>query len=99
MTNLLHRLNFAYKKTRQISGEVDLQKQEQFKKDYAYLKQTMKPEDKIYFVDATHPQHNNMPFYGWIFRGEAKTIKANSGGTAQSEPSIKSGEYGYYRTL
>jgi transposase len=74
MNHLLHRLNFTYKKTKQIPGRVDPQRQEQFKKEYAHLKQTMKPEDKIYFVDATHPQHNNMPFYGWIYKGETKTI-------------------------
>lgn len=79
MTHLLHRLNFVYKKTKQIPGKVDLARQEQFKKEYALLKQTKKPEDKIYFVDATHPQHNNMPFYGWIYKGTTKTIKANTG--------------------
>ena len=79
MTHLLHRLGFVYKKTKQVPGKVDLVKQEQFKKEYTVLKQTMSPEDRIYFVDATHPQHNNMPFYGWIYKGATKTIKANSG--------------------
>jgi transposase len=79
MTHLLHRLHFTYKKTKQVPGKVDPAQQEQFKKEYATLKQAMKPEDKIYFVDATHPQHNNMPFYGWIYKGETKTIKGNSG--------------------
>lgn len=79
MTHLLHRLHFVYKKTKQIPGKVDLQKQEQFKQEYEQLKQTKQPEDKIYFVDATHPQHNNMPFYGWIYKGVTKTIKANTG--------------------
>lgn len=79
MTHLLHRLGFVYKKTKQIPGKVDRVKQEQFKKEYCELKKTKESEDKIYFVDATHPQHNNMPFYGWIYKGETKTIKANTG--------------------
>jgi len=79
MTHMLHRLHFVYKKTKQIPGKVDLHKQELFKKEYQELKQTKRPEDRIYFVDATHPQHNNMPFYGWIYKGEIKTIKANTG--------------------
>jgi transposase len=79
MTHLLHRLGFVYKKTKQIPGKVDLQKQELFKQEYQQLKNTKQPEDKIYFVDATHPQHNNMPFYGWIYKGTIKTIKANTG--------------------
>lgn len=79
MTHLLHRLGFVYKKTKQVPGKLDLVKQEEFKKEYRELKKTKKSEDKIYFLDATHPQHNNMPFYGWIYKGETKTIKANTG--------------------
>lgn len=79
MTHLLHRMGFVYKKTKQIPGKVDLQKQELFKQEYRQLKKANKPEDKIYFVDATHPQHNNMPFYGWIYKGTTKAIKANTG--------------------
>lgn len=79
MTHLLHRLGFVYKKTKAIPGKVDLDKQEQFKKEYADLKQNKKPEDKIYFADASHPHHNNRPFYAWIYKGEEKAIKTNSG--------------------
>ena len=79
MTHLLHRLGFVYKKTKQVPGKLNLELQEQFKKEYEELKKSKKTEDKLYFLDATHPQHNNMPFYGWIYKGETKTIKANSG--------------------
>ena len=79
MTHLLHRLGFVYKKTKQVPGKLNLELQEQFKKEYEELKKSKKTEDKLYFLDATHPQHNNMPFYGWIYKGEVKTIKANSG--------------------
>lgn len=79
MTHLLHRLGFVYKKTKVLPGKVDLAKQEQFKQAYQELKQTKKEKDKIYFLDASHPQHNNMPFYGWIYKGDIKTIKTNTG--------------------
>lgn len=79
MTHLLHRLGFVYKKTKQIPGKVDIKKQELFKREYQQLKKTKQSEDKIYFVDATHPQHNNMSFYGWIYKGTIRTIKANTG--------------------
>jgi transposase len=79
MTHLLHRMNFSYKKTKVIPGKVNLEKQEQFKEEYKQLKAAKKPEDKIYFVDASHPHHNNRPFYGWIYKGEEKAIKTNSG--------------------
>jgi len=79
MTHLIHRLGFVYKKTKQVPGKLDFEKQEQFKKEYEELKKIKNSQDKIYFLDATHPQHNNMPYYGWIYKGAAKTIKANSG--------------------
>ena len=69
MTHLLHRLGFTYKKTKQVPGKVDPAKQDRFIEEYTELKKTLKPHDKIYFVDATHPQHNNMPFYRWIYKG------------------------------
>src|ERR1700733_5390704 len=81
MTHLLHRLRFVYKKTKALPGKVNLQKQEVFKQSYQELKENKRSEDKIYFLDASHPQHNNMPFYGWIYKGETKTIKTNSGRT------------------
>src|SRR5271155_633397 len=81
MTHLLHRLNFVYKKTKVIPGKLNREKQEEFKKDYLELKSGKYGRGKIYFVDASHPQHNNMPFYGWIYKGDEKTIKSNSGRT------------------
>lgn len=68
-----------YKKTKVIPGKVDLLKQEQFKKEYEQLKQNKKTDDKIYFIDAAHPHHNNQSFYGWIYKGEEKAIKTNTG--------------------
>ena len=32
-----------------------------------------------YFADATHPQHNSVPSYGWIKKGTEKELKANCG--------------------
>lgn len=79
MTHLLHRLGFVYKKTKQVPGKLNVEKQEKFRNEYQELKNMKGKADRIYFVDATHPQHNNMPFYGWIYKGETKAIKANSG--------------------
>lgn len=79
MTHLLHRLGFVYKKTKSVPGKLDLLKQEAFKKEYEELKKTKGIKDKIYFLDASHPQPNNMPFHGWIYQGSEKTIKANTG--------------------
>lgn len=79
MTYALHRLGFVYKKTKALPGKVNHAKQEEFKTTYQHLKQSKQSEDKIYFLDATHPQHNNMPFCGWIYKGVTRTIKTNTG--------------------
>jgi len=79
MTHLLHKLQFSYKKTKVIPGKANAEKQEAFKEEYEKLKTAKQPEDKIYFVDASHPHHNNRPFYGWIYKGSEKAIKTNSG--------------------
>jgi len=79
MTHLLHKLGFVYKKTKIIPGKLDLQKQEEFKIEYQKLKDNLNPEDKIYFLDASHPHHNNKSSYGWIPKGEERWIKTNTG--------------------
>lgn len=79
MTHLLHRLGFSYKKTRHVPGKADAAKQQAFVAQYEELKRTKKPEDRIYFVDASHPHHNSMPAYGWIRTGETREIKSNTG--------------------
>ena len=50
-----------------------------FLEDYEQLKAEKGKNDPIYFADATHPQHNSVPSYGWIKRGQEKELKANCG--------------------
>ena len=79
MTHLLHRRGFVYKKTKVVPGKFDPHKQAFFRKFYAALKECKNPEDRIYFLDATHPQHNTKSAYGWIYKGDTKTVQGNSG--------------------
>lgn len=81
VSKLLHRLGFSYKKPKIIPGKVDLLKQKAFLKTYEETKANLGPNDRMYFLDATHPQHNTQPSYGWILKGKAhdKYIKTNSG--------------------
>lgn len=80
-TKLLHRLGFSYKKPKIVPGKADVKRQERFLAAYEKLKTRMGKDDHLYFVDATHPQHNTKPSYGWILKGKAndKLIKTNSG--------------------
>lgn len=56
MTDLLHRIGFVYKKTKIVPGKADPEKQQEFLDNLEKLKESKKPEDKIYYLDGVHPQ-------------------------------------------
>ena len=39
----------------------------------------MEPDDKIYFLDGVHPQHNTIAAGGWIKKGKEKQLQSNTG--------------------
>jgi transposase len=79
VTELLHRLGFSYKKPTHVPGKQDPAQQQAFLQAYERLKARKGKNDPIYFADATHPQHNSIPAYGWIKKGREKELKANCG--------------------
>ena len=79
VTDLLHRLGFSYKKPTHVPGKQDPAQQQVFIEDYEQLKADKGENDPLYFADATHPQHNSVPSYGWIKKGQEKELKANCG--------------------
>ena len=79
ITNLLHRIGFSYKKPDIVPGKADGVKQKEFLKTYRRLNRTKGNKDKVYFVDGVHPQHNSMPGYGWLPKGERTKLKTNTG--------------------
>jgi transposase len=79
VTDLLHRLGFSYKKPTHVPGKQDPVRQQAFVRQYDRINARKGENDPIYFSDATHPQHNSIPSYGWIKRGQEKELKANCG--------------------
>jgi transposase len=79
VTELLKRLGYVYKKPKIIPGKADPEAQKKFLKNYEKLKNKLKQNDKILFMDGVHPQHNTVAAYGWIKKGYEKEIKSNSG--------------------
>jgi len=79
MNCLLHRMGFTYKKPKHLPGKADRQKQEAFIRQYEALRQSKKNEDRIYFMDGTHPLHNPQLGYGWIKKGTEQFIRSNTG--------------------
>lgn len=80
-TKLMHRLGFVYKKPKVVPGLADRDRQQQFLETYRQIKNDLGPNDRIYFVDSTHPTHNTQLSYGWILKGKAndKYVKTNAG--------------------
>lgn len=79
MTNLLHRMEFTYRKPKHVPGKANPEAQEDFLEKYAELKENKDPEDRIWFIDAVHTLHNSQPAYGWLKKGFDYTIESNTG--------------------
>lgn len=79
MRDLLHRLDYEYKKPKLVPGNPDHQEQEIFAEQYEEFMLNKAENVEVLFVDAVHPQHNTMAAYGWIKRGEKREIQTTSG--------------------
>jgi transposase len=71
MTAWLKQHGFTYKKPHPIPAKINQQKQEEFVKFLNTLKDEGNP---LYFLDATHPEHQSKLDYGWIYKGSNKAI-------------------------
>jgi transposase len=72
---LLKRLGLVYKKLILTACRDNLEKQEEFVKQYQELKENPQDKSQIYFMDGVHPQHNSIAHYGWIKKRTNKTFK------------------------
>ena len=79
MTDLLHRLDYVYKKPKLVPANPDEAAQDIFIEQYLDFMEN-KPDDvEVFFADAVHPAHNSMPSYGWIKKGKIKELQSNTG--------------------
>ncbi len=79
MRDLLHRLGYEYKKPKCVPGNPDLDEQEIFVEQYEAFMEEKPADIEVFFIDASHPEHNAQPAYGWMKRGERQILKTNSG--------------------
>lgn len=79
MRDLLHRLNYVYKKPKLVPGNPDHDAQEIFAEQYEEFMLNKPDSTEVLFMDAVHPQHNTMAAYGWIKRGEERKLQTSSG--------------------
>lgn len=69
IVDLLNRIGFTYKQTKQVPCESDCIKQIDFIETFANtLAQTADNKAVIYFVDGVHPTHNTRSTHAWTVR-------------------------------
>ena len=69
---------FIYKEPIKVPGRLDPEKQAIFIKAYETLKLNLPQGEKIYFMDAVHPEFQSKGICGWIKKGEVKTLPTTS---------------------
>jgi transposase len=75
MTAWLKEHGFTFKKPEKIPGKLDPNRQAQFIDEYYGLKHSLGPHDRLYFLDAVHPEYQTQAVCGWIKKGECKTLQ------------------------
>jgi transposase len=69
VVDLLNRIGFTYKKTKEVPCECDAQKQEEFVKALAEIFEKQDENTVVYYADGVHPTHNSRSTYAWIEKG------------------------------
>ena len=75
MTAWLKDHGFTFKKPEKIPGKLDPSRQAQFIEEYYKLKRSLGSCDELYFLDAVHPEYQSQAVFGWIKKGECKTLQ------------------------
>ena len=83
IVKLLHDLGFVYKKVVAIPQKANtmesIEKQLEFEKQYEKLKDELKVDENMLFLDGVHPTHNTKAGCAWVEKGKEKVIETNSG--------------------
>jgi transposase len=79
MVQTLHRLGYSYKKASSVPGKADREKQELFIKRYKRRYKKLLEDEKVYFMDGSHPTFNNHIGYGWIRKGGRFEMRSQDG--------------------
>ncbi len=78
MTFWLKTQGFVYKEPIKVPGKLDPEKQEAFIEAYGALKESLKGDEELFFMDAVHPEFQSKSVCGWIKSGEIKTLPTTS---------------------
>jgi len=70
IVDLLNRIGFTYKKTKEVPCECDVEKQQAFMEKLSELLSQMDESSVVYYADGVHPTHNSRSTYAWIEKGK-----------------------------
>jgi transposase len=70
VVDLLNRIGFTYKKTKEVPCECDARKQEAFACELSELFDHLDDKTVVYYADGVHPTHNSRSTYAWIEKGK-----------------------------
>jgi transposase len=62
-----------------VPASADEQARDEFLKFYLDFMEKKPSEEIVFFAEGVHPQHNSLPSYGWIRKGEDCKLKSNTG--------------------
>lgn len=83
IVKLMHDLGFVYKKVVTVPQKANTmestEKQLEFENKYAQLKDELKADENMLFLDGVHPTHNTKVGCAWVEKGKEKVIETNSG--------------------
>jgi len=81
IVDLLHRLDYVYKRSKLVSSKADTNKQESFLEEEFtdILEEVVKDQAVLYFSDGVHPTHQTHVGHGWIKKGKDFELQANTG--------------------
>lgn len=67
--DLLNRIGFTYKKTKEVPCEANVTKQEEFVQELSIILKEKDISSVVYYADGVHPTHNSRSTYAWIEKG------------------------------
>jgi hypothetical protein len=70
VVDLLNRIGFTYKKTKEVPCECNVEKQQSSIKELSEVFAGMDDKTVIYYADGVHPAHTSCSTYAWIEKGK-----------------------------
>ena len=74
LTKWLKRAGFCYKKPTGVPGKANKEAQRQFIESYQSLKESLGHDEKIFFLDSSHPEHQTRLAHGWLPKGKRVAV-------------------------